>query len=414
MSAFLARSNLFSLFIASALLLLPEGINAVAIRRATSSSYTCTEAYVPITATAQNIRFDATAPKTQLELAAIISASVAVNSNFTTDTIDKKNPNQTISGTWKLYTKRCIPKKWNGNVQVLVHGIAASHSYFEYPQNKTISYLDVAASGGNAVVNYDRLGVGESDHPDGINVVQSALDIEMLHQLVGYLKKRPHALTGVVMSKYPNDFTRAILTGFSPTTENNGVAGTYSFSPAIASQQNPQLFGRYNNDSSYVVTESSTHDLYSFFDGPPGVHYSADVFNNFVATKGAWTYGQQLTKDMLAGYFPAGSYTGDILVVTGEHDLPGCGGNCYQGTNGASVLTESGAFFPNAKSIATYIPANTAHAVFQHYTAPAVFGVINSWLNGAILCSNIFWSSSVGHLWFIMSCMDWIWSTVML
>ncbi|KAF8305193.1 hypothetical protein DL93DRAFT_2172697 [Clavulina sp. PMI_390] len=398
MSAFMTRSNLLALFVSSALLFSPQGVEAVATPRAASNSYTCTEAFVPITASAQNVRFNAAAPKTQLELAAIVSSAVAINSNYSAQVVDATNPSQTISGTWKLYTKTCIPAKWNGNVQVLVHGLFATHSYFEYPYNKSLSYLDVAASEGNAVVNYDRLGIGASDHPDGINIVQSALDIEMLHQLVGYLKKRSQfakatqwisvghsygsMISSAVMSKYPTDFTKVVLTGYSPTTNNNGVLAAYAFSAYIASKQNPLLFGRYNNDSSYFVTESASHDLYGFFNGPPGEYYSTDVFDNFVATKGAISFGQFLTMAAVTKYWPAQAFTGDVLIVTGVHDLPGCAGNCYQGSDGVSVLSGSNAVFPNAKSLATYIPGNTGHAVFHHYTAPAVFGVINSWLDG--------------------------------
>lgn len=62
------------------------------------------------------------------------------------------------------------------------------------------SYVDLAASNGYATFFYDRLGVGASSSPtDGVNVVQAALEVAILHQLIG--KVRAGQFSGIKPTK---------------------------------------------------------------------------------------------------------------------------------------------------------------------------------------------------------------------
>lgn len=51
----------------------------------------------------------------------------------------------------------------------------------------------------------------------------------------------------------------------------------------------------------------------------------------------------------------ASNFTGDVLVVTGSHDLVYCAGGCIR--NGTNLPAEVQTLYPNAGSFETYIPA---------------------------------------------------------
>lgn len=70
-----------------------------------------------------------------------------------------------------------------------MYSINFDHSYWQFDYGDEYNYIRAATKAGNAVFSYDRLGVGMSDHPDGIQVVQTPMEIEIAHQLVEYVKK---------------------------------------------------------------------------------------------------------------------------------------------------------------------------------------------------------------------------------
>ena len=60
--------------------------------------------------------------------------------------------------------------------------------YQHHRSNLPSSYVDAAADAGYATFSYDRLGVGASDHPDPIEVVQASLEVEVAHALIQALR----------------------------------------------------------------------------------------------------------------------------------------------------------------------------------------------------------------------------------
>ena len=88
-------------------------------------------------------------------------------------------------------------------------------------------------SAGYATLAYDRLGIGFSEHPDPINVVQYPIHVEVLHQLVQMLRgglytdvpsfskyiavghSAGSTASSDLTSKYPKDFDAVSLTGIS-------------------------------------------------------------------------------------------------------------------------------------------------------------------------------------------------------
>lgn len=102
-------------------------------------------------------------------------------------------------------------------VQILIHGGAYNHTYWDSPfQPERYSYVQAATKRGYATLNIDRLGYGQSDHP-----VATTLNFNVAgyitHQLVQTLR------SGVLMGTH---FTRVILNGHSMgalTAENEAA-----------------------------------------------------------------------------------------------------------------------------------------------------------------------------------------------
>ena len=80
------------------------------------------------------------------------------------------------------------------------------------------------------------------------------------------------------------------------------------------------------------------------------------------------------------GIATVNTYAGPVLIVTGEHDLPFCGGDCYSGVaNGTSIPAESQQYFPST-NISTSIIPGSGHALNLEYTHVATYETINLFL----------------------------------
>lgn len=95
---------------------------------------------------------------------------------------------QTLAGTY------CLPMVTNANsdkLQVFFHGITSNRGYWsalggpDFPEYQpgNYSWVDVATAKGYPTLALDRLGSGESSHPDPILVVQGPYEYVRLSQL---------------------------------------------------------------------------------------------------------------------------------------------------------------------------------------------------------------------------------------
>jgi pimeloyl-ACP methyl ester carboxylesterase len=76
----------------------------------------------------------------------------------------------------------------NKTVQITLHGATYSHLYWDFPfQPETYSYMRRATAAGYAVLNIDRIGIGQSDHPapEAVTIEANAF---VVHQLVQALR----------------------------------------------------------------------------------------------------------------------------------------------------------------------------------------------------------------------------------
>jgi hypothetical protein len=187
----------------------------------TSTSYgekgTCISGYVTVKAAATNTKLNLDEPVSQSASTQIFVEYFQSTSNFANVTIGGK---ETILGSYNIDAKLCLPKSSPiapvPTLHFLIHGINFDKSYWDIPGS---SYLDAAAAAGYATFSYDRLGVGASDHPNPIQVVQSELQVEIAHQLI--LSLRNGSIGG-------NSFTKVVGIGHSyGSIQSIGLAARY-------------------------------------------------------------------------------------------------------------------------------------------------------------------------------------------
>jgi len=98
-------------------------------------------------------------------------------------------------------------------------------------------------------------------------------------------------------------------------------------------------------------------------------------------TKQPVTTGELLT----IGSAPKSSpFTGPVFVITGEHDVPFCGGNCYgqvPGTNTSTIPQGVAMSYPAASKFDAYIQPSTGHGINFHFNATAAYEVIQTFLS---------------------------------
>ena len=242
----------------------------------------CITGLVPLSISSTNSRLSLDNPANQSVVTEIIQELIQINSTIAERTIQGS---ANLRATYNIETTLCVPADAASSakvqtVQVLTYGIGLDKSYWDIAPN--YSYVDAAASAGYATIAYNRLGVGQSDHPDPIQAVQCPADVEILHGIVqllraGGLGSRKfkhvvgvgHSYGSIVQlaqnAKYPKDVDAAILTSFT----SNVAFLPYTVlanNPSIASLNNPSKFGGLPN--SYLVHDTPISVQLPFFRHP--------------------------------------------------------------------------------------------------------------------------------------------------
>jgi pimeloyl-ACP methyl ester carboxylesterase len=136
---------------------------------------------------------------------------------------------------------------------------------------------------------------------------------------------------------------------------------------------------QYNYPSGYLASSDLTALQYAFL--YPG-NYAIGIALVGEQTKQPVTTGELLT----IGSAPAMSpFAGPVLVITGEHDIPFCGGNCFAqlpGSNASSIPAGVSTAYPSASAFEAYIQPGTGHGLNFQYNATAGYEVIQNFLAG--------------------------------
>ncbi|KAK8212545.1 Alpha/Beta hydrolase protein [Phyllosticta capitalensis] len=301
-------------------------------------------------------------------------------------------PDATVSGTFNIHAKLCFPLLslpplvTPPTVQFLIHGIGFDKGYWDFAPG--YSQVDAAAAAGYATFTYDRLGVGLSDHPDAVQVVQSPLEVDIAHALIQMLRKGNllgtkfgkvaiggHSFGSIqsvgIASRYPDDVDAVMLTGFSLSSASFGLTFA-AFNAALANKNQAARFGALSNG--YLVTGSPQSNQMAFFRNP---NYDANLFNADDNNKQTFTFGEFFTLGKVVA--PATSFKGPVDVVNGQNDFIFCQGDCLNPSDQNAPVT--GALFPAAGGkCSTFMLPGAGHALNLHYGASQMFAHMNNFL----------------------------------
>ncbi|PVH74849.1 alpha/beta-hydrolase, partial [Cadophora sp. DSE1049] len=308
-----------------------------------------------------------------------------------------------ITDTYTIVGTFCEPEVLvegrRDTVQLLVHGATYTRGLWTDWTgdgfDERYSWVAAASKAGYPTLAIDRLGNGDSSHPDPILAVQYPVEVETIHQIILKLRAGtlPPPLAGRKFNKvvyvghsygsiignalatlYPSDPTSLILTGWSSTfiTLIPTVLGTAIVLPASLT------LPRYKSLPLGYLTISSLPGFRALFYSSPDT-YNASLFTYDFANRGTITAGEAAT--LAFGVNTASAYTGSVLVATGQHDAIFCnvlgvnillggllGTQSECGDPRTGYLGRSRGLFPRARVFEGVVVPDAGHCWQLHYS----------------------------------------------
>jgi len=273
-------------------------------------------------------------------------------------------------------------------IQITLHGATYSHLYWDFPfQTETYSYMRRATAAGYAVLNLDRIGIGQSDHPaaDAVTIEANGY---VVHQIVQALRGGNlvvpsfcrvsaervalvgHSLGSVISMQEAGtygDVDGVVLTGVS---HNVTPALGDILSSLYPANLDPHFAGRSIPDG-YLTSLPGLRTIF----------YQAPFFDPLVVAIDDQTK-ETVTTAELATAVPALSLSSAIhvpvLVVVGDFDAAFCTAPSCSASG--SLASEPGFYPADACAEAVAIP-ESGHDLNLHYTAPVTYSTILDWMD---------------------------------
>ncbi|KAL3481696.1 hypothetical protein BJX99DRAFT_243412 [Aspergillus californicus] len=319
---------------------------------------------------------------------------------------------RTVDETFSISAQLCVPQnsEKRGILQIATHGFGFEKRYWDsavHPEK--YSYVNAALNAGYSILTYDRLGVGESSKPDGYEIVQGAVEVEILKEITNlarsgdlglfassalFSSQRHNTTVGRQEMKIPS-FDKIVLVGHSlgsgitlaVLAEYGDIAdvaiatglilegkfgqvGQSSFGLEYAAANDKKFHDR---GSGYLVqgTRSSLQQIFfkkGFFE-PEMLEYAETI-------KETGTVGEFVSLGGLLGGSAEG-YTGALLFALGEYDFAVCAGNCTESYDLDAIKAN---VFPNATDVDVHIQPGSGHALTMHSNATGHFEAIFGYL----------------------------------
>lgn len=271
-------------------------------------------------------------------------------------------------------------------IQITLHGATYSHLYWDWPfQPETYSYVRRATAEGYAVLNLDRIGIGQSDRPPAEAVTIGA-NAYVVHQIVQALRGGElvvpsfgritaervvlvgHSLGSVISIQEAatyGDVDGVVLTGVSHTVT---PALNEIFAVLYPANLDPRFPGVPNG---YLTTLAGTRDVFYY---PPSRDPLVLAIDE--ATKETVT-AAELDTAFPALFLSPGIHV-PVLVVVGDHDRAFCGEPTCSASG--SLDNEVNFFSPDA-CVETAAIAGAGHDLNLHFQAPIAYDAVLSWMD---------------------------------
>ncbi|KAI1458060.1 Alpha/Beta hydrolase protein [Annulohypoxylon moriforme] len=354
------------------------GLAAVATARV------CQNLTIPITISAQNTKFNLQAPANDIEVTNFFLNLAQPGVNFTQSVLNSNDSFATITGNYTIGATYCAPSSGPGRaLQILTHGIAFDRSYWDFSYaDYNYSYANAALARNYSVFYYDRLGLGGSSRGDPVNEIQTNLELAALYALSSKLRngqvagvpgyeKLVHVghsygsvLSYALTQAHPEGLSDGlVLTGFGQGTGSYSAYFTFGGNYVVARNASTSLIGY---PAGYMASGDRTGVQTNFFapdNFDPAVLQAAYVSNQPVTVGELMTIG--------SGAVGNNTFGGPVLVITGERDIPFCGGNCD--STKPPIPDQSKQYFTNANSFDAIVVPNAGHSLNLEYTAATTY-----------------------------------------
>ena len=291
------------------------------------------------------------------------------------------------------------------------HGIGFDRSYWDIPyQTPEYSYIERAVNEyGYSTLAWDRLGIGMSQHGDPLKEIQAPLERAALEALTkmlrdGSISGAPkfekvvhvgHSFGSVLSFGLSRDMPELtdglVLTGFSATPKfypyfllaGNWIDVSQS---ALASKYVSGYFAA--GDATAVQTE---------FFAP--MAFDPNILPFAFSTGQPVSVGELLT---IAGAGTGVSQAAvPVLVITGQRDLPYCGGDCNHPEtvpiNAANIPAGVQSVVPNAKPFEAVVVPGAGHGLNLELSHATTFKTVNDFIAQNIPASSGSSSGGGGH-----------------
>jgi len=274
--------------------------------------------------------------------------------------------------------------------------------WFGFNYGPQYSWASYASSAGYATLSIDRLGNGQSSHPDPILTVQIPLQVEILHLIIAAARSGNlslpapysgtkfsriiavgHSLGSVVVNslnwRFPADADATILTGFASNLYTLQLLGFLAESSLVPAR-----------DLAVGYIEFSNYEDWLWLFYSPGL-YDENLANYDWEHRGTAALGEDVTG--VLGSQVAEQYVRPVMVITGLHDavfcsfftldlggLLGLGGTqtCDMGPDGVVGMTQG--FYPRARSVDFFYP-NAGHCWALQNAAEEGFEAAHGWMS---------------------------------
>lgn len=272
-------------------------------------------------------------------------------------------------------------------IQVLLHGGTYNHHYWDWPLDPgKYSYVHTITRAGYVTLNLDRLGEGQSSHPDP-NILTLHVGAYAVHQIVdslragfavpglGVVRDNPIELVGHSLGSFIStieastydDVDGVILSGYSHVA-GPGIATLVS--TIIPAAFDPKFAGL-GLPLTYLTTAPGTRglDFYYLPNADPAV-VALDEQLKDVAT-----LGEEL--DLSGPTYAASAGVGvPTLIVDGDYDLIDC---LAPSCSASHSLDNEASYFPPEAQLQVVVLPDAGHDINLQKNAQDWFAIARRW-----------------------------------